>query len=151
MAPISRGSDDSCVGRQTLADRLGAPSSPVRLASQAAHAQHPVERFVVRGDRNRRHEVRSRIFYEPFDLPLVVALAGSSEPIFEQVVADQFGERPRALALAVPADLRHRNLEIVVEDRQRHAAEELERRYVPVEEMRRHNWGWMRCSISGWT
>src|SRR5450759_3589412 len=134
MAPISRGSEDPGVGPQTLADRLGSPSSPVRLASQASLAQHPVERFVVRGDRNRRHKVRSRILHEPFDLPLVVALAGSSEPILEQVVADQFGERPRALALAVPADLRHRYLEIVVENRQRYAAEELERRYVPVEE-----------------
>ena len=129
-----QGSDDRRVGRQTLADRLSAPSSPVRLASQAAHAQHPVERFVARGDRDRRHEVRPCILHESFDLPLVVALAGSSKPILEQVVADQFGERPRALALAIPANLRHRDLEIVVEDRQRHAAKKLECRYVSVEE-----------------
>src|SRR5664279_1825742 len=129
-----QGPDDRCVGRKTLADRLGAPSSPVRLASQASLAQHRVERFVARGDRDRRHEVRPRILHEPFDLALVVALAGSSEPILEQVVADQFRERPRALALAIPANLRHRDLEIVVEDRKRNAAKKLECRYVPVEE-----------------
>ena len=77
---------------------------------------------------------RPCILHEPFDLPLVVALAWSSEPILEQVVADQFGERPRALTLAIPANLRHRDLEIVVEDRQRHAAKELKRRYMPVKE-----------------
>src|SRR6185437_14142491 len=41
---------------------------------------------------------------------------------------------PRPLALPVAADLRHRDLEIIVQDRQRHAAEEGERRHMSVEE-----------------
>src|SRR5665811_213551 len=41
----------------------------------------------------------------------------------------------------MPGNLLPRELEIIVEDRQRHAAEELERRYVPVEEgLRRLRW-----------
>jgi hypothetical protein len=49
-------------------------------------------------------------------------------------VAHQLGECPRPLALAVAADLGHRDLEIVVEDRPRHAAEEGEGRDMAVQE-----------------
>src|SRR5450432_3369095 len=49
-------------------------------------------------------------------------------------MADQFAEGPRPLPLTVAADLRHRDLQIVVEDRQRHAAEERKRRDMAVEE-----------------
>ncbi|GEM_PF-6972726 len=48
-------------------------------------------------------------------------------------MAEQFGERPRRLALAVTADLRHRDLEVVIKQRQRHPAKECERRHLPIE------------------
>lgn len=44
------------------------------------------------------------------------------------------GKGPGALALPVTAGLRHGDRRIIVQDRQRHAAEEGERRYMPVEE-----------------
>lgn len=44
----------------------------------------------------------------------VVPLAGPAEPVAEQIVAHQFGERPRPLTLAIAADLRHRNFGVVV-------------------------------------
>lgn len=49
-------------------------------------------------------------------------------------MADDFGDRPVALTLAVAADLGHRDLEVMVEQRQPHGAEEHELRYTAVEE-----------------
>ncbi len=74
------------------------------------------------------------MLHQPLDLALVVPLAGAAEAVREQVMADQLGERPRPLALAVAADLRHRDLEIIVPDRARHPAEERERRDMAVQE-----------------
>src|ERR1035437_5047227 len=45
--------------------------------------------------RTRHHEVPPRVAHQPFHLPLVVALARSSELFDKQVVALQFGESPR--------------------------------------------------------
>ena len=49
-------------------------------------------------------------------------------------MAEQLCECLSALALAVAADLGHRDLGVVVQDRHRHAAEEGEGAYVPVQE-----------------
>src|ERR1035437_2287294 len=47
------------------------------------------------------HEVPPRVAHQPFHLPLVVALARSSELFDKQVVARQFGEGPRFRARSV--------------------------------------------------
>jgi hypothetical protein len=65
---------------------------------------------------------------------LVVPLARTAEAVGKQVMADQLGEGPCPLALPVTADLRHRDLEIIVEDRQRHTAEEGEARDMTIKE-----------------
>jgi hypothetical protein len=49
-------------------------------------------------------------------------------------VADKLAEGPRPLPFAVTANPRNRQLGVVVEDRQRHAAEEGERTDVPIQE-----------------
>ena len=110
------------------------PPSVVALAGTAAFGQHGVEIIEARRCRHRRHEVGAGVFDQPFDLALVVALARTAEAIGEQVVADQFGERPCPLAPAVAADLGHRDLEVVVKDRQRHATEERKRCDMAVKE-----------------
>ena len=107
---------------------LGMPTGAVALPGPAALRQHGVQLLEARRRRDRRHEVGARVFDQPLDLALVVALARTAEAVAEQVVADQLGEGARALALAVAADLGHRDLRVVVQDRQRHAAEEGERR-----------------------
>ena len=83
---------------------------------------------------DRHHEVAPRIADQPLDLALVVALARPPEAIGEQIVGLQFTEGPRALAPAVSQDARHRQLAVVVEDRTRHPAEELEADVVPFAE-----------------
>ena len=52
----------------------------------------------------------------PFDLSFVIALAGSSEPVLEQVMGLQLGERPRALPTPVAQYPGHRQFGIVVQD-----------------------------------
>ena len=83
--------------------------------------------------RNGRQKIGPRIFYQSFDLPLVVALARTTKAIVEQKVADEFGEGLRAPPFAVAQYLRHGDLEIVVENRQRNAAEKGEGRDMAVE------------------
>ena len=59
---------------------------------------------------------------------LVVPLAGSTEPILEQVVRLQFAEHPRPLPPPIAQYPRYRQFGVVVQNRLRHAAEELKRR-----------------------
>jgi hypothetical protein len=84
--------------------------------------------------RNRHHEVAPRVTHQPFDLALVVALARPAEAVGEQVVRLQLAEDPRPLTLTIAQDARHCQLEVVVQDRTRHAAEELEADVVPFTE-----------------
>ena len=62
---------------------------------------------------------------QPLHLALVVALAGSSEPVIEKVMALQFREHLRAQPLSALHDLGHREPGVVIQDRLRHAAEKL--------------------------
>jgi len=68
------------------------------------------------GDRYGHHEVGPRKLHKPLDLALVVALCGPAEAVPKQIVAAQLCEGARPLALPVAADLRHRDLRVVVED-----------------------------------
>lgn len=122
------------IGGKPRADGLGMTTGSFHLPRPAALSQHGVEIVEARRRRNRRHEVRARILHQALDLAFVVALSGPPEPVAEQVMAHQFGECPRPLPFAVATDLRHRNLQIVVEHRQRHPAEEGEGRHVAVQE-----------------
>ena len=65
---------------------------------------------------HRHQEVAPRVAHHALDLPLVIALAGTSEPVLEQVVRLQLGERPRALTPPVAQYPGHRQLRIVVQD-----------------------------------
>ena len=55
---------------------------------------------------------------------LVIALAGTPEPVLEQVVGLQLREGPGALTPAVPQYLRHRQPGIVAEDAPGNSAQE---------------------------
>jgi hypothetical protein len=63
-------------------------------------------------------------------------------------VAAQLGECTRAFAPPVAPDLGHRARRVIVQDRQRHATEERERRYMPVEE-RLGGLAWMGLQEAG--
>jgi len=65
---------------------------------------------------------------------LVVALARTAEAVLKQAVADQLREGAGPIAPAVAADFCHRDLGVVVEERERHAAEEGEGRDMAVQE-----------------
>ena len=66
--------------------------------------------------RDRHQEVAPHIADHPLDLPLVVALAGTAEPVIEQVVRLEFREGPGALPPSIPQDPGHRQLGVVVQD-----------------------------------
>lgn len=83
-----------------------------------------------RGDRY--EEVAPRVADEPLDLALVVALSPSAEPIREQVVRLQLAEHARPHAFAIAENAGHGDLGVVVEDRLRYAAEEVEGPHVAV-------------------
>src|ERR1035437_4977446 len=85
-----------------------------------------VELREARRVRDRHHKVAPRVAHKPFDLALVVALARPSEAVGEQIVRLQLAEDPRPLPPAIAQDARYRQLEVVVQDRARHPAEELE-------------------------
>src|SRR5439155_9746676 len=110
-------------------------------STAAACHQMGVQRREAVEHRDWYEEVPPRIADQPFDLALVVAFAGSAEPILEQVVRLQLAEHPRPLPLAVTEDAGHRDLGVVVENRLRHAAEECKRPNVTVaERFRRLSW-----------
>ena len=104
------------------------------LPRAATLRQHDVQRVEARRRGDRRHEVGARVFDQPLDLAFVVALARTPEAVLEQAVADQLREGAGSIAPAIAADLRHRDLGVVVEERQRHAAEKGEGRDVAVQE-----------------
>ncbi len=87
-----------------------------------------------RPPRHRNQEVPSRISDQSLDLPLVVSLARSPEPLLERVVALQLRKCLRLLPPPVSQDLRHRQLRVVVHDGSRHSAKIGERLVVPLQE-----------------
>ena len=81
---------------------------------QAAPLQVGVERLEALEGRHRHQEVAPHVAHHALDLPLVVALAGTSEPVVEQVAGLELREGPGALALAIPQDPGHRQPGVVV-------------------------------------
>ena len=73
--------------------------------------------------RHRHQEVAARVPHQALHLAFVIALAGTAEPVLEQVVRLQLGEGAGALTPAVARDLRHRQPGVVVEDALGHSAQ----------------------------
>ena len=120
---------------QPLTDRAVMATQPVRRALPALVQKMRVQRLEVGEHRNRHKEVAPCVADEPFHLAFVVTLARPPKPIREQVMRLQLVEHAGALTTAIPQDAGDRDLAIVVEDRLRHAAEELERFDVPIAEL----------------
>ena len=93
-----------------------------------------VQRIKALEGRDRHQEVAPHIADHPLDLPLVVALAGTAEPVREQVVGLEFREGPGAFTASIPQDPGHRQLGVVVQDALRHSAQECEGRDMAVQE-----------------
>ena len=87
------------------------------LPSLTASLQIGVQRLEGGRLRGRGHEVGPGVLDQPFDLALVVAFTRAAKAVPEQVMAHQLGEGAGALAPAVAADLSHRDLSVVVENR----------------------------------
>ena len=93
-----------------------------------------IERGEALEGRYGHQEVAPDVAHHALDFSLVVALARTAEPVLEQVVGLELGERPGALSPAIAQDSRHRQLGIVVENALRDSAQEGERRDVAVQE-----------------
>ena len=93
-----------------------------------------VQRIKALEGRDRHQEVAPHIADLPLDLPLVVALAGTAEPVIEQVVGLEFREGPGAFTASIPQYPGHRQLGVVVQDALGHSAQEGECRHVAVQE-----------------
>ena len=117
-----------------LADTLRVAPEPGVHARQAAPFQVGVQRLKALEGRHRHQEVAPHIAHHALHLPLVVPLAGTTEPVLEQVVGLELGEGPGALSPAVPQDPGHRQPGVVVEDTPGHPAQEGEGRNVAVQE-----------------
>ena len=124
---FSHGSEGHCrqitkhrrISVKPHSNRLRMAAGMLSLAVAAMLLHGGVEGSKARRVWHRREEVGPRVFDQPLDLAFVVPLAGAAEAIAEQVVAAQFGEGPRACPLAVTQNARHRDLQIVIQDRQR--------------------------------
>ncbi len=101
---------------------------------QAATLQVGVQGLKALEGWRRRQEVAPHIPGHPLDLPLAVALAGTAEPVIEQVVGLEFREGPGALPPSIPQDPGHGQLGVVVQDALGHSAQECEGRHVAVQE-----------------
>ena len=93
-----------------------------------------VQRLKAHEGRRRRQEVPSHVPHHPLHLTLVVPLAGTAEPVIEQVVGLKLGEGPGALPTPVPQDPGHCQLGVVVQDALGDSAQEGEGRHVAVQE-----------------
>ena len=91
---------------------------------QAAPLQVGVERVKALEGRHGHQEIAPRVAHQSLHLSFAVALAGTPEPVAEQIVGLEFGEGTGALAPAVAQYLRHRQLGIVVEDALGHSPQE---------------------------
>ena len=105
-------------------------AQPIAEPATAVVEQLRVQRREARRSRHRHQVVPADPADQPLDLALVVALAGTAEPVGEQVVRLQLAEHPRPLPRPVAQNPRYGNLGVVVQDRVRHLAEEAERRGV---------------------
>ena len=105
-------------------------AQPIAEPVTAVVDQLRVQRLEARRPRHRHQVVPPDPADQSLDLALVVALAGAAEPILEQVVRLQLAEHPRPLPRPVAQNPGYGNPGVVVEDRVRHAAEEVERRGV---------------------
>ncbi len=117
-----------------FADRLRVTAQPIIETALAVIREPGVERLEALRVRDRHQEVTTGEANQPLDLALVVALSRAAEAIQEQIVRLQLREDPRALPRAVAQDPGHRELGVVVQDRERNPAEEGERRHVTVAE-----------------
>ena len=93
-----------------------------------------VQRIEALEVRDGNQEVAADIAHHPLHLTLVVALAGTAEPVLEQVVGLELGEGSGALAPAVPQYPGHRQLRVVVQDALGHPTQEGESGDVAVQE-----------------
>ena len=112
----------------------GLPVFP-ELGVRSFHAsslQVGIERIKALEGRYGNQEVSAHVSHQSLHLAFVVALAGAAEPVLEPVVGLEIGEGAGALTPAIPQDLRHRQLGIVVEDALGHSAQKGERRYVAI-------------------
>ena len=105
----------------------------VAAPAAAIVEQLRIQLLVVRRPWHRHQMVPPDKADQTLDLALVVALARSSEAVEKQVMRLQLAEHPRPLSLAISQDARDRNLGVVVKDRLRHLAEEVERRIWPAQ------------------
>ena len=99
-----------------LAYRLVVPTQLSPHPFQAPLFQVGVERIEARERRHRHQEVPTSISHQPFHLALVVTLAGTAEPVLEQVVRHQLREHTSTLAPAVSQDPGHSQSRVVVQD-----------------------------------
>jgi hypothetical protein len=118
--------------QQPFADRLAVTPQDRVLALEALFLQPGVQRIKALEARHRHQEVPPAKADHPLDVTLVIALAWPTEPVLEQVMRLQLGEGPGALSGPVPENPRHRNRRVVIQHRQRDAAEEREGRNMPV-------------------
>ena len=110
------------------------PSEPGVHPFQAAPLQVGVQRLKALEGRRRRQEVAPHIAHHALDLPLVVALGGTAEPVIEKVVGLKLGEGPGAFTASIPQYPGHRQLRVVVEDALGRPTQEGECRHVAVQE-----------------
>ena len=122
------------IPQQPLADRLGMAAEHRVLPLEALLLQPCVQRLEALEPGHRHEEVPPAEADHALDVALVVPLARAAEPVLEQVVRLQFREGDGPLAGPVAQDLRNRQGGVVIEDRQRNAAEEREGRDVAVAE-----------------
>jgi hypothetical protein len=115
---------------QPFADCLVMPAQPIAKAAPARRQQLLVQRGKARRMRHRHQGVPPDEPDQTLHLALVVALAGTAEPIRKQVMRLQLAEGARALPAPIAQDPRDRQLGVVIQDRCRHLAEERERRNV---------------------
>ena len=109
---------------RTLLDREPEPGvHPL----EAPPLQVGIQRIKALEGRHRHQEVSAHIPHQALDLALVIALAWTAEPVLEQVVRLELGEGAGKLTPAIPQDLRHGQLGIVVEDALGHSAQVGER------------------------
>src|ERR1019366_8364686 len=114
LSPLLRGVRTRLAPNNRCRDSAPATRNlPAPCASRTPHTSPPallpqmrVQLLPTLHTRNRHHKVPPRVTHQPFHLPLVVALARTSELLFKQIVALQFQECPRLLPLSAPQHLR---------------------------------------------
>ena len=97
-----------------LADGLGVSPQHGVHPLQAPPLQVGIQRLKTLHRRYRHQEVAPRVAHHPLDIPLVIALAGTTEPVLEQVVGLQLGAGPGALPASMAQYLRHRQLGVAL-------------------------------------